>query len=60
VFALTVYNRWGKVIFESNSYISAFNGNELEEGVYYYTLQYSTNCDNGKSGEIAGYVQLVR
>ncbi len=60
VYRLTMFNRWGKIIFESDSFISAFNGNDLEEGVYYYTFQYSTNCDNGKNGEIAGYVQLVR
>jgi hypothetical protein len=60
IFTLKVYNRWGNVVFESDSYISAFNGNDMEEGVYYYTLQYKSNCDNGKSGNIAGYVNLMR
>lgn len=60
VFELKIMNRWGKVIFESDSYISAFNGNDLEEGVYYYTFRYSTNCDNGRNDHLAGYINLVR
>lgn len=60
VFELKIMNRWGKVIFETDSYISAFNGNDLEEGVYYYTFRYSTNCDNGRNDHLAGYINLVR
>jgi hypothetical protein len=59
-YKLVIYNRWGKIIFESDSYISAFNGNDLEEGVYYYTFKYSTNCDNGRNDHLAGYINLVR
>jgi len=56
---LVVYNRWGGLVFESNNYRNSWtgrdtSGDELSEGVYFYTLFRS----DGK--EQAGSVTILR
>ncbi len=51
---LEVYNRWGTLVYENDNYQSAWRGDELAEGTYYYV--YLRN-DGQK---FAGYFQLVR
>lgn len=51
---LLIYNRWGKLIYESNSYRNQWDGKDLAAGVYYYIFSRS----DGKDFE--GYVHLVR
>jgi gliding motility-associated-like protein len=36
-----IYNRWGKLVYESKDALFAWNGADQPAGVYYYTLQYS-------------------
>lgn len=71
---LTIYNRWGKVVFEKAGYANDWDGthyktgNALEEGVYYYvvepnSLKYSdyTNSDKEEvKRTISGFVQIMR
>ena len=51
---LEVYNRWGGLVYENDNYQSAWRGDDLPEGTYYYV--YLRN-DGEK---FAGYFQLVR
>jgi gliding motility-associated-like protein len=51
---LEVYNRWGGLVYENDNYQSAWRGDDLAEGTYYYV--YLRN-DGEK---FAGYFQLVR
>jgi gliding motility-associated-like protein len=56
---LTVYNRWGLVVYESTSYTNNWdgkhtNGNLLAEGVYFYVL------DIGEKENKTGSVTLFR
>ena len=63
---LTVYDRWGLVVF------SSFQGGQwdgtdrsgsvLPEGVYYYVLEYTPTCPAGVEETLyaKGYVQLLR
>jgi len=51
---LEVYNRWGTLVYENDNYQSAWRGDDLAEGTYYYI--YLRN-DGQK---FAGYFQLVR
>ena len=57
---LKIFNRWGTMIFETKKFNSSWNGGEESNGVYYYLLQFKTNCDNGKTGNVEGHVQLLR
>ncbi len=33
---MVIFNRWGKIVYESNNYQNDFDGNGLAAGVYYY------------------------
>jgi len=35
---LTVYNRWGRVVYKDEDYKNNWNGDDLGDGIYYYTL----------------------
>jgi gliding motility-associated-like protein len=43
---LIVYNRWGKIVYESANYQNDWNGGDLSDGVYYYVL-YPSNEEVG-------------
>jgi gliding motility-associated-like protein len=57
---MLVFDRWGKLVFESKSFNDAFRGTDLSEGVFYYILKYSAFCGGGKTGVVEGYVSLLR
>ncbi len=55
---LKVYNRWGKLVFESNNLNTAWdgknkNGQEMEDGIYYYHVLF-------KNKDFSGTVHLIR
>ena len=37
---LKIYNRWGKVVYESSSYQNNWNGSDIASGTYYYVFTY--------------------
>ena len=63
-FNVVIYNRWGRIVFESSSILNAWDGrdyksNELcSEGVYYYILQ--LNNFEGQAIEQTGNLTLIR
>lgn len=54
---LVVYNRWGKIVYESKDYRNNWSAEELPEGIYYYIVEINKGSDKEK---LAGYFQLVR
>lgn len=40
---ITIYNRWGKVVYESNNYQNDWDGQNLSTGTYYYIVRYWRN-----------------
>ncbi len=55
---IKVYNRWGKLVYESNETSNAWdgnnkNGNTMEDGVYYYYVRF-------KNKNYSGTVHLMR
>ena len=52
--SLTVHNRWGGLVFQTNHYLNNWDAYGVEEGVYYYVLQFS---DGTKS---SGSVTVMR
>ncbi len=50
---LTIINRWGNVVFESNGYAFSWDGNNCHDGVYYFTF-FSDNFTK------TGFIQLIR
>lgn len=52
---LTVYNRWGKIVYQAEPYQNDWSGEELPTGMYYYLA--TVEC---LSKPIRGVVELLR
>ncbi|MEQ8425754.1 MAG: gliding motility-associated C-terminal domain-containing protein, partial [Cyclobacteriaceae bacterium] len=52
--SLTVYNRWGKLVYQNRDYDDSWAGEELEAGTYYYEAEIENEplCK--------GWVQVIR
>ncbi len=54
-FEIKIYNRWGKVVFESKDatreWDGKINGHEAAEGVYYWMAFYTSSCDAALLGD---------
>lgn len=50
-FALHVYNRWGKKVFESADYQNQWDGSALSSGIYYYVVKDA--CGNQFKGSVS-------
>lgn len=50
---ITIWNRWGKIVYESNSYNNSWTAKDEADGPYYYVLQRS----DGENFE--GYVHRI-
>ncbi len=64
----TVFNRWGKKVYHNGQYglnnlwwdgKDSTNGNDLEEGVYFYTLNLHNHV-TGKNEKYSGTINLFR
>lgn len=51
---LSIYNRWGKLVYRSESYRNTWNGAELPTGIYYYLIE--GEC----LGQRKGWVSILR
>ncbi|WP_435625315.1 PKD domain-containing protein [Flagellimonas sp.] len=53
---LTIYNRWGNVVFEARGYMNdwhgTYNGNPLPVGTYYYHIELNDPDQRSHSGHI--------
>ncbi|MFM9986523.1 MAG: lectin-like domain-containing protein [Flavobacteriales bacterium] len=59
-FDLKVYNRWGKLVFESESSKNPWKATDLSEGVYFYHFRYKAFCSNGSNTDREGWIHLMR
>lgn len=57
-FAGTIFNRWGKKVFEWNDPKGGWNGENQQDGVYYYTIEFMNNSGELKS--LTGFITLLR
>ena len=54
-YGLTIYNRWGKQVYQTTSYKNEWNAEGLGAGIYYYLFQSARSAKSYK-----GYVEVVR
>jgi len=54
----TIYNRWGKQIFETNNLLIEWDGKDAADGTYFWTIDYTD--DNGEKGSKRGYLTLLK
>lgn len=63
-FNMTIYSRWGQVIFLSDNidegWDGTMNGSDVQTGVYIWTIQYTTDVDPITVHEDIGHVTLLR
>jgi gliding motility-associated-like protein len=55
---LAIYNRWGKLIFESDDYKGNWPGKDYPSGTYFYECIYNTVC-NPNATIIKGWIELL-
>ena len=65
IFHVTVWNRWGLIVYESENPSENWkglksNGNALDEGLYYYELIYQDQCSEENEQLKTGYIHLLR
>ena len=62
-YELTIYNRWGEIIFVSKNHLKpwdgTFNNKVCKEGVYTYTIKYK-NPEIDRFKIISGHINLLR
>lgn len=54
---LSVFDRWGKKVFEQSPYLNEWDGGSLAEGTYYVVLRYKKKSDEYK---YEGIVNILR
>lgn len=64
-FRMSIHNRWGQLMYETNDYTMGWDGKkegtEVAAGVYFIYVSYVPNCaDEGELYEFTGTVHLVR
>lgn len=63
-FSMVIYNRWGNKIFETNNFSQGWdgriNGSLVQEDVYVYVINYTSDCLNGKQLKKQGHVMVIR
>ena len=64
-YVISLYDRWGKLMFESNDYLKPWDGKQdgkaVSEGVYFWRLVYVPKCaDEGEEYKLNGTVQVSR
>ncbi len=57
-YTMLIYDRYGKLIFETNNYNDAWRGEGYGQGVYTYLIQFTQN--DGQTVKKAGTVLLIR
>jgi gliding motility-associated-like protein len=58
-FTCTVFDRWGKKVFEWTDPANGWDGKGADTGVYYYVMNYEKKKD-GSQQTLTGFVQLLR
>jgi gliding motility-associated-like protein len=52
---LKIYNRWGKLVYENNSYDNSWKGDDVSNGVYYYVIRLPDN-----ETDCIGWIHVLR
>ncbi len=54
----SIFNRWGKLIYETNDLQIAWEGKDFADGVYYWLINYTDIT--GKASSINGSTTIIR
>lgn len=65
-YQIRIYDRWGRLVYASTDDLTTaawdgkVDGNQAAEGVYFYIVEYDSNCDANGIQRKTGYVTLLR
>lgn len=60
-YSMSIYNRWGNEVFNSEEGSSKFwDGKDANEGTYYFIIRYQRNCLDDDIQVVSSYFQLMR
>lgn len=58
---LQVFNRWGRLVYENTNYLNDWDGEDYEDGTYFYVLEVGDGDVKGtKNSILKGTVTIVR
>ncbi|MDZ4824263.1 MAG: gliding motility-associated C-terminal domain-containing protein [Flavobacteriales bacterium] len=57
-YSLKIFNRWGNLVFESKK--DGWDASDFSEGSYFFVMQFTTECGDGASADLEGYVMVVK
>jgi hypothetical protein len=60
VYDLSVYNRWGQLVYSSDNKKAPWFPTDVNDGLYFYTLKMSTNCGTVQTRELSGSIEVMR
>jgi hypothetical protein len=56
---LTVFNRWGGIVFESTATNKYWNASDVARGTYFYLFHYKTDCGTAVEETVEGTILVV-
>lgn len=56
-YSIEIFNRWGKRVFQSTDILNSWDGNNVEDGTYFYMIK-ATGQD-AKDYSLSGFVQRI-
>jgi hypothetical protein len=56
---LTVFNRWGGVVFESTATSKYWNAKDVSPGTYFYLFHYKTDCGTAVEETVEGKILVL-
>ena len=56
---LTVFNRWGDLVFESTSTLKNWDAKDVSAGTYFYLFHYKTDCGTAVEETLEGTIQVI-
>lgn len=63
-FKMEIYDRWGELLFKTNSPLEAWDGTNkqglVSDGIYSYLLEYTSAADPSKKKTYSGHVTLIK
>jgi gliding motility-associated-like protein len=58
-FSIKIFNRWGRMMFESTDALKSWDGKDATDGTYFYELKYTDICSDVEK-LVTGTVTLLR
>lgn len=59
-YSLTIFDRWGKVMYNSEGGSRVWNARDATDGTYFYTIAYRAECGTVVDGERTGMITVLR